>query len=186
MFSGQPHTWDEISFLRKNWDGPIVLKGIQHVDDAKLAHETGCDGIIVSNHGGRFKLSDIQPRRHQVLTAYTSHTGRQVDGAIGSLDVLPEIVDAVGDKMTVLFDSGIRTGADITKALCLGAQAVLISRPVIYGLAIDGKHGAKAVIRGLLADMWQNMGLAGIRTIAECDRRRIRKVHYPGDVKAMM
>lgn len=85
--------------LKKAWDGPIVLKGIQHVDDARMAVEAGMDGIVVSNHGGR-----------------------QLDGAIGSLEVLPEIVDAVGDKITVLFDSGIRTAVDIIKALCLGAK----------------------------------------------------------------
>ncbi|GLA49570.1 hypothetical protein CBS147343_7946 [Aspergillus niger] len=163
VFYGQPHAWEQIAFLRKNWDGPLVLKGIQHVDDAKLALEAGCDGIVVSNHGGR-----------------------QVDGAIGSLEVLPEIVDAVGGKMTVLFDSGVRTGADIIKALCLGADAVLVGRPVIYGLAIDGKNGAEAVMKGLLADLWQTMSLSGIRTVAECTRNKIRKVVYPGDGKAML
>ncbi|KAL2216967.1 oxidoreductase [Thermoascus aurantiacus ATCC 26904] len=163
VFSGRAHTWDQLAFLRKNWDGPIVLKGIQHVDDAKLALQAGCDGIIVSNHGGR-----------------------QVDGAIGSLEVLPEIVDAVGDKMTVLFDSGVRTGVDIIKALCLGAKGVLIGRPVIYGLAIDGKHGAKSVLKGLLADLYQSMGLSGIRTVADCNRNMIRRVQYGGDLKAMM
>ncbi|KAH8431560.1 lactate 2-monooxygenase [Aspergillus melleus] len=163
VFPGRPHTWEHVSFLRKNWDGPIVLKGIQHVEDAKLALDAGCDGIVVSNHGGR-----------------------QVDGAIGSLEVLPEIVEAVGDKMTVLFDSGVRTGSDAIKALCLGAKAVLVGRPAIYGLAVDGKNGAKAVLRGLLADLWQNMGLAGIRTVAECTPDRIRKIQYPGDTKAML
>ncbi|OJJ43069.1 hypothetical protein ASPZODRAFT_154807 [Penicilliopsis zonata CBS 506.65] len=163
VFSGQPHTWEQLDLLRKNWDGPIVLKGIQHVDDAKLALKAGCDGIIVSNHGGR-----------------------QLDGAIGSLEVLPEIVDAVGDRMTVLFDSGIRTGVDVIKALCLGAKAVLVGRPVIYGLAINGKLGAKAVMKGLLADLWLSMGLSGTPTVAECDRSKIRRVQYPGDLKAMM
>ena len=122
------HTWEDIAFLKENWDGPIVLKGIQHVEDAKLAVEAGVQGIVVSNHGGR-----------------------QVDGAIGSLEVLPEIVDAVGDKLTVFFDSGIRTGADAIKALCLGAKGVLIGRPWVYGLGINGKHGAKAVLQGILA-----------------------------------
>ncbi|KAL2871499.1 lactate 2-monooxygenase [Aspergillus lucknowensis] len=163
VLSTAHHTWDQISFLRKNWDGPLVLKGIQHVDDARLAVEAGCDGIVVSNHGGR-----------------------QLDGAVGSLEVLPEIVDAVGDKLTVLFDSGIRTGSDIIKALCLGAKAVLVGRPVIYGLSIDGKNGAKSVLRSLQADLWQSMSLAGICTVAECTRDKIRKVQYPGDAKAML
>ncbi|KAL4917722.1 FMN-dependent dehydrogenase [Aspergillus aurantiobrunneus] len=163
VLSSGPHTWDQLSFLRKNWDGPLVLKGIQHVDDAKLALEAGCDGIVVSNHGGR-----------------------QVDGAIGSLEVLPEIVDAVGDKLTVLFDSGIRTGADIIKALSLGAKGVLVGRPVIYGLSIDGKNGARAVLKSLQADLWQSMSLAGICTVTECTRNQIRKIQYPGDAKAML
>lgn len=105
VFSGAAHTWEDIELLKKEWDGPIVLKGIQHVEDAKMAVQAGVQGIIVSNHGGR-----------------------QLDGAIGSLEVLPEIVDAVGDKITVLFDSGIRTGVDVVKALCLGAKGVLIGR----------------------------------------------------------
>ncbi|KAL4772687.1 FMN-dependent dehydrogenase [Aspergillus nidulans var. acristatus] len=163
VLSTTPHVWDEVSFLRKHWDGPLVLKGIQHVEDAKLALEAGCDGIVVSNHGGR-----------------------QVDGAIASLEVLPEIIDAVGDKLTVLFDSGIRTGADIIKALCLGAKGVLVGRPVIYGLSVDGKNGAKAVIKGLQADLWQSMSLSGICTVAECTRDKIRKIQYPGDTKAML
>lgn len=113
-------------------------------------------------------------------------TGRQVDGAIASLEVLPEIVDAVGDKMTVLFDSGIRTGMDIIKALCLGAKGVLVARPAIYGLAIGGKFGAQSVLRGLLADLWQSIGLSGIRTAQECDRSRLRKIHYPGEQTEML
>ena len=147
--------------LKKEWDGRIVLKGIQHVDDARMAVEAGMDGIVVSNHGGR-----------------------QLDGAIGSLEVLPEIVDAVGDKLTVLFDSGIRTGVDIIKALCLGAKGVLIgrcvcnfsfrsflsyykrltsmTRPWVYGLAIGGKKGARDAVRGLLA-------VSPLRSLAICD-----------------
>lgn len=117
---------------------------------------------------------------------YFEFTGRQVDGAIGSLDVLPEIVDAVGDKMTVLFDSGVRTGADVIKALCLGAKAVLVGRPIIYGFGIAGREGARQVLKGLLADFWQTMGLSGIRTVAECNREMIRKVQHAGDLKAMM
>jgi len=161
VFSGAAHTWDQIKLLQQEWDGPIVLKGIQHVEDAKLAVEAGVQGIIVSNHGGR-----------------------QMDGAIGSLEVLPEIVDAVGDKTTVLFDSGIRTGVDVIKALCLGAKGVLIGRPFVYGLAVAGKQGARSVVKGILADLDQSMGLAGIRTIADCNRGMIRSVQYGGDVKS--
>lgn len=107
MFSGASHTWDQLELLKREWDGPIVLKGIQHVEDARMAVEVGVQGIVVSNHGGR-----------------------QLDGAIGSLEVLPEIVEAVGEQITVLFDSGIRTGVDIIKALCLGAKGVLVGRYV--------------------------------------------------------
>ena len=128
VFSGKAHTWDQLELLKKNWDGPIVLKGIQHVEDAKMAVEAGVQGIVVSNHGGR-----------------------QLDGAIGSLEVLPEIVEAVGDKITVLFDSGIRTGVDVIKALCLGAKGVLVGRPFVYGLGIGGKLGARDALRGILA-----------------------------------
>ncbi|TGO31875.1 hypothetical protein BHYA_0391g00040 [Botrytis hyacinthi] len=161
VFSGAAHTWDQIKLLKDNWDGPIVLKGIQHPDDALEAVKAGVDGIIVSNHGGR-----------------------QLDGAVGSLEMLPEIVDAVGDKLTVLFDSGIRTGVDVIKALSLGAKAVLIGRPAIYGLAIGGKQGAKQVLQGILADVDQSMGLAGIQDIKGCNRSMIRRVQYGGDVKA--
>lgn len=158
VFSGKAHTWEELALLKKHWEGPIVLKGIQSVEDAKLAVKAGVDGIVVSNHGGR-----------------------QLDGAIGSLDVLPEIADEVGDKLTVLFDSGIRTGADIIKAMCLGAKGVLVGRPWVYGLAINGKEGAKSVLKYLLADLDQSMGLAGMQNVQGCGRDIVRKVQYPGD-----
>ncbi|KAM3065913.1 hypothetical protein ACMFMG_009862 [Clarireedia jacksonii] len=161
VFSGASHTWEQISLLKANWDGPIVLKGIQHPDDARLAVDAGVDGIIVSNHDGR-----------------------QLDGAVGSLEMLPEIVEAVGDKLTVLFDSGIRTGVDVIKALCLGAKAVLVGRPAIYGLAVGGKEGAKQVLQGILADVDQSMGLAGIVDIQGCNRSMLRRVQYGGDVIA--
>jgi lactate 2-monooxygenase len=109
-FPGDTRPWEDLKLLRENWEGPIVLKGVLSVEDARLAVEHGMDGIVVSNHGGR-----------------------QLDGAVASLEVLPEIVDAVGSQITVLFDSGIRTGADIVKALALGARAVMVGRPVVYG-----------------------------------------------------
>ncbi|KAL4886420.1 FMN-dependent dehydrogenase [Aspergillus karnatakaensis] len=150
---GQNHTWEEVAFLRKAWSGPLVLKGIQHVQDGEKALASGCDGIVVSNHGGR-----------------------QLDGAIGSLDVLPEIVDAVGSKMTVLFDSGIRTGSDIVKALALGARGVFVGRPVMYGYAINGQAGAEAVLRGLLADLHLSMATAGVMSVRACRRDIIRRL----------
>jgi lactate 2-monooxygenase len=152
MFTGTDKRWDQLSFLREHWDGPIVLKGIQHVEDARLALDAGMDGIVVSNHGGR-----------------------QVDGAVGSLDVLPEIAAAVGDRMAVLFDSGIRSGADIVKALCLGAHAVLLGRTFVYGLAIDGEDGVRHAVRSILADLDLTVGLSGHRTIAELSPASLRR-----------
>lgn len=144
MFTGTDHTWDDIAFLRDNWDGPVVLKGIQHVDDARRAVDAGVQGIVVSNHGGR-----------------------QVDGAIASLDALPGIAAAVGDRVEVLFDSGIRTGSDVLKAIALGARAVLVGRPWVYGLAHGGADGVRHVLRSLLADLDLTLGLAGHSSLAD-------------------
>ncbi|KAI0873926.1 glycolate oxidase [Hypoxylon argillaceum] len=162
-FSGQSHSWEHLEVIRKHWDGPFLIKGIQHPADAFLALQHGASGVVVSNHGGR-----------------------QVDGAVGSLEMLPDIVQAVGDKMTVLFDSGIRTGADIVKALALGAKAVLVGRPVMYGLGIGGKAGAKHVLASLLADLDGTMGLAGIKSVAELSPATLRRVSYGGDVKSCL
>jgi lactate 2-monooxygenase len=152
LFTGTDKSWDQLSFLREHWDGPIVLKGIQHVDDARKAVDAGVDGIVVSNHGGR-----------------------QVDGAVGSLEVLPEIADAVGEQVEVLFDSGIRGGADIVKALALGAKAVLVGRPFAYGLAHGGQVGVRHVLRSLLADFDLTLGLSGHRSPAELNREVLRR-----------
>ncbi|MFT7837616.1 lactate 2-monooxygenase [Saccharothrix sp. BKS2] len=152
LFTGTDKSWDQLSFLREHWDGPIVLKGIQHVDDARKAVDAGVSGIVVSNHGGR-----------------------QVDGAVGSLDVLPEIADAVGEQVEVLFDSGIRGGADVVKALALGARAVLVGRPFAYGLAHGGEVGVRHVLRGLLADFDLTLGLSGHRSPAELHRGVLRE-----------
>lgn len=166
VFSGAAHSWEELAHVREHWDGPILLKGIQHPDDAVKAVEYGMDGVICSNHGGR-----------------------QLDGAVGSLEMLPEIVEAVkgktcqrdGGEFHVLFDSGIRTGTDVIKALCLGAKAVLVGRPWVYGLGIAGKAGAGDAMKGLLADMDQSMGIAGIKDIQACTPRMLRRCQYPGD-----
>ena len=147
MFTGTDHTWDQVAFLREHWDGPVVLKGIQHADDARRAVDVGVQGIVVSNHGGR-----------------------QVDGAIASLDALPGVADAVGDQLDVFFDSGIRTGADILKALALGAKAVLVGRPWVYGLALGGTDGVRHVLRSLLADLDLTMSLSGHNSVSQFSR----------------
>ncbi|SER04866.1 lactate 2-monooxygenase [Actinokineospora terrae] len=143
LFTGTDKRWDQLPFLREHWDGPIVLKGIQHPDDARRAADAGMDGIIVSNHGGR-----------------------QVDGALAALDALPEIATAVGDRLEILFDSGIRTGADVIKALALGAKAVLLGRPYIYALALAGEQGVRHTLRSLLADLDLTLALSGHQTPA--------------------
>jgi L-lactate dehydrogenase (cytochrome) len=137
-FGNPALTWDDLAFLREHWDGPIALKGIQHVDDARRARDAGMDGIVVSNHGGR-----------------------QVDGAVASLDALPAIVEAVGEQLEVLFDSGVRTGADIVKPLALGARAVLLGRPYAYGLGLAGEAGVRHVVRCVLAELELTMALSG-------------------------
>ena len=131
-------TWDDLAWLRERTSLPILIKGIQHADDAREAARRGVDGIVVSNHGGR-----------------------QVDGAIASLDALPPIADAVGDELAVLFDSGVRTGADVLKALALGADAVCLGRPYIWGLALDGQAGVEAVLKMVLAELDLTMALCG-------------------------
>jgi lactate 2-monooxygenase len=135
------HSWEDIKFLQKHWDGPIVLKGIQTVTDAKKSVEAGVQGIVVSNHGGR-----------------------QTDGGNSSLGVLPGIVEAVGGELDIFFDSGVRCGADIAKALALGAKICLIGRPFVYGLALGGEQGVGHVLRSLLGDLELTLHLAGIES----------------------
>jgi lactate 2-monooxygenase len=131
--------WDDLSQLREMTSLPILVKGIQHPDDAREAVRRGLDGIVVSNHGGR-----------------------QVDGAIASLDALPAIAEAAGDKLAILFDSGIRGGADVLKALALGADAVCLGRPYIWGLALDGQAGVETVLKMVLAELDLTMALCGL------------------------
>ncbi|MFG2863347.1 lactate 2-monooxygenase [Streptomyces sioyaensis] len=138
MFADPAKTWPDLAFLRENWDGPIVLKGILHPQDALLAAEAGMDGVVVSNHGGR-----------------------QVAGSVAAADALPRVAKAAGDRLTVLFDSGIRTGDDILKALALGAKSVLVGRPYAYGLGLDGQAGVEHVIRCLLAEFDLTLALSG-------------------------
>ena len=147
VFSRSDLTWDDLDRLREMTDLPIVLKGLQAPDDARRALDHGVDGIIVSNHGGR-----------------------QVDGAIASIDALPGIVDEVDGRVPVLFDSGIRSGADILKALALGADAVLVGRPYVYGLALAGAEGVQAVLEHMIAELDLSLGLVGARSIREVGR----------------
>lgn len=157
MNSGTYKSWEQLALLKQHWSGPIVLKGIQSVEDARLAVEHGVDGIVVSNHGGR-----------------------QASGAVASLDALADICadDVVKQsKLTVLFDSGIRTGSDVIKALALGADAVLLGRPYVYGLAVDGQDGIEAVVRGLQADLEITMGNIGISDLTRPQLQGVLKPH---------
>ncbi|MGN6216607.1 MAG: alpha-hydroxy-acid oxidizing protein [Solirubrobacterales bacterium] len=131
--------WADLDQLREMTSLPVLVKGIQHADDAREAARRGLDGIVVSNHGGR-----------------------QVDGAVGSLDTLPAIAEAVGDELAVLFDSGVRGGADVLKALALGADAVCLGRPYIWGLALDGQAGVETVLKMVLAELDLTMALCGL------------------------
>ncbi|KAF2650239.1 cytochrome b2 (L-lactate cytochrome-c oxidoreductase) [Lophiostoma macrostomum CBS 122681] len=149
VFPGMSHGWEDIKFLQEHWDGPIVLKGIQTIQDAKKAVEAGVQGIVVSNHGGR-----------------------QQDGGNSSLGVLPHIVDAVGDKLTIFFDSGITSGSDIAKALALGADCVLIGRPYVYGLALGGEGGVSHVLKSLMGDLELTLHLAGLPSASKKDLNR--------------
>ena len=144
VFPNPALNWKDLAFLRDLTDLPILLKGIVHPKDAKKAVDHGVNGLVVSNHGGR-----------------------QVDGAIATLDALPRVVKSVPSDFPVLFDSGIRTGADIFKALALGARAVLVGRPYVWGLALGGADGVRHVIRSLLAELDLTAALAGYKRIAD-------------------
>jgi lactate 2-monooxygenase len=144
IYSRPSLTWEDLPFLRERTRLPILLKGILHPDDAARAVDAGVDGIVVSNHGGR-----------------------QVDGSIATLDALPAVAGAVGGRVPVLLDGGVRGGADAFKALALGAEAVLIGRSYVYGLALAGEAGVREVIQNYKADFDLTMGLAGCRSIAE-------------------
>jgi isopentenyl diphosphate isomerase/L-lactate dehydrogenase-like FMN-dependent dehydrogenase len=138
VFSNPSVTWDDLGWLREQTSLPIVLKGVLHPDDAREAAARGVDGVIVSNHGGR-----------------------QLDGAVATLDALGAVVDAAGDELTVLMDSGIRSGADAFKALALGARAVLLGRPPMWGLAVAGEAGVRTVLRSFLAELDLTLALSG-------------------------
>ncbi|MDB5043375.1 MAG: Lactate 2-monooxygenase [Candidatus Eremiobacteraeota bacterium] len=147
LFGNPALRWADIRMLRGWTSLPIVVKGICHPDDARAALDAGAAGVVVSNHGGR-----------------------QVDRAVASLDALPAIADAIGSSATVLFDSGIRCGADVLIALALGADAVLVGRPYVYGLALGGEAGVEHVLRILLGDLDASLALAGYRAVRDLNR----------------
>ena len=147
LFPNPSTTWERLVEVRERTHLPLLLKGVLHPDDARLALDAGIDGLIVSNHGGR-----------------------QVDGAIAALDSLPSVAEAVGGRVPVLFDSGIRSGADAVKALALGAVAVLLGRPYIWGLALAGEDGVREVLRGFLADLDLTLALCGAAGPGDVDR----------------
>ena len=146
LFTNPRLTWDDVEWLKQTTKLPLLLKGILTADDAKTAIDRGVDGIIVSNHGGR-----------------------QVDGAIATLDALPEVCDAVKDRVPVLLDSGVRRGPDVLKAIASGATAVLIGRSFAYALASDGEAGVRHVIRTLMADVDITLALSGRTSVEDLD-----------------
>ena len=150
LFSNTALSWSDLALLRQHTKLPVLLKGILHSDDARQAVDAGVDGIVVSNHGGR-----------------------QVDGAIASLDALPEIVSAIRGKLPVLFDSGIRRGSDACKALALGANAVLLGRIYLYGLAVAGEQGVRDVLLNFLADLDITLALSGCASVREMNRQMV-------------
>jgi lactate 2-monooxygenase len=150
MFPNLGSTWDSIDYVRESTDLPVLVKGVLHLDDAREAVERGFDGVVVSNHGGR-----------------------QVDGSIAALEALPWIVDSVPDDFTVLFDSGVRTGSDVLKAVALGANGTLVARPWVWGLGLGGEAGVSQVIRGLLADLDLTMAMCGMSSLADVGERAI-------------
>ncbi len=154
-------TWDDLAWLRRQTRLPILLKGLLHPGDALEAVKRGVEGVIVSNHGGR-----------------------QVDGAVASLDALPQVAEAVAGRALVLFDGGIRRGADVLKALALGARAVLLGRPYCWGLAVGGEQGVRGVLLNLFADFELTMGLAGCSTPADICSELLVQQHAirPGEI----
>jgi isopentenyl diphosphate isomerase/L-lactate dehydrogenase-like FMN-dependent dehydrogenase len=148
--------WAFLDRLRKSWKGQLFIKGIDTGEDAKLALEHGLDGILVSNHGGR-----------------STETGR------ATIEALPEVVAAVGGKIPVFLDGGVRRGTDVFKALALGAKAVGIGRPMLWGLGAFGEAGVERVLAILQAELKLTMGNCGTRTVADINRSYVASSPYP-------
>jgi L-lactate dehydrogenase (cytochrome) len=149
-------SWTDVAWLRELWDGPLVLKGVLHPEEARRAVTMGIDGIVVSNHGGR-----------------------QLDGAPASIDALPAIVAAVGERIPVLVDGGVRRGVDIARALALGAKACLIGRPHLWGLAVAGEAGVAAVLALYRGELDRVMALCGWDSLAAIDGSALRRPAIP-------
>ncbi len=154
-------SWDTLRWLRDLWPGPLLVKGVMDPDDASRVMDIGCDGVVVSNHGGR-----------------------QLDSQASSIDALPTVVDATGGRGSVLIDSGIRRGTDVVKALCLGADACLIGRPYLYGLAARGEDGVVDVLRIFRREIQTALTLMGCKSVGELDRSRIERARGPAGTDA--
>jgi isopentenyl-diphosphate delta-isomerase len=151
IFGDAGLTWDDLSFVFDNTDLPVLVKGVLDPRDARLAVEHGADAVGVSTHGGR-----------------------QVDGSVTAIEALPEVADEVGDEVPVTFDSGVRRGADMFKALALGADTVMLGRPYAYGLAVDGANGVHTVCENLIAEFDLTMGLSGRDAVDDIDSNALR------------
>jgi len=145
-------TWADLAWFRSLWSGPLLLKGVLTVADAKKAVEHGVDGLVVSNHGGR-----------------------QLDGTRASVEALPDIVDAVGSRVEVLLDGGVRRGGDVVRALALGARAVMVGRPYLYGLASGGTAGVRRVLEILHGEVDHALALTGVPRVGDLDRTVVRR-----------
>lgn len=153
----EPVCWSDFSWIREHWTGPLVVKGILSDDDARRAVDVGADAVIVSNHGGR-----------------------QLDGTPATIDALPEVVAAVGGQVDVILDGGVRRGSDVARAIALGAQAVLIGRPYVYGLAVSGQTGVSAVLEILRDELRRTLQLLGCESVDALDRSWIDPRVPPG------
>ena len=148
----QSPTWEHVAWIRDNWKGPMLIKGVLTAEDARRSEDAGADGVVVSNHGGR-----------------------QLEGAPATIEVLPEIVDAVGDRLEVVLDSGVRRGNDVLRAVAIGAKAVLIGRLSAMGLAVGGEAGVARMLSIIRADLTRSMRLIGASSIGELDRSWLAK-----------
>jgi L-lactate dehydrogenase (cytochrome)/(S)-mandelate dehydrogenase len=151
-------SWDDVRWVRELWNGPLIIKGILHPDDALKAIDLGVDGVIISNHGGR-----------------------QLDGAVATARMLPLVADAVDGRIPVLLDGGVRRGRDVLIALALGATACLIARPQLWGLSIAGQQGVERVLDIYRDELDRAMGLCGLKSVSEIDRSLLFDPNQQGE-----